>query len=138
MAMAFPAGKDGAVVLPLNTASDFVAFDVDESQAVESVAAYGAAVYDPYRGSGTPHQMVNVAGFAKYGAAGTVPGFGHASVMASAGGGASTFTVGTGVTLAGSYVFANLRLAHSRIRAAVPLTYTMHNSGEITTTWPVA
>ncbi len=136
MAATFCAGKDGAVVLGVGSASDFMSFELNETQAVESVAAYGAAVYDPYRGSGTPHLQATVAAFAKYGAANTPAGFGSGTV--SPGGAAATFTPGTGVSLAGSCVCAGIRLGHSRIRAAVPLTYDLHNSGDMTITWPVS
>lgn len=136
MSISYPAGKDGAVVLPVGNASDFMSFGLEETQGVESMAAYGAAVYEPYRGSGTPHQVVSVAGFAKQNAASTPPGFGSASGLASPGGGAATFTIGTGNTIAGNYVFSSLSIAHSRIRAAVPLTWQMHTSGDPTNTWP--
>ena len=138
MAKAYPAGKDGATAQAMG-GTDFVSFDVNESQATESVASYGAAVYDPHRGSGTPHQQVTVGAFAAYGATGTKAGFGDATAgTASAGGGAATYTIATGVTLTGNYCMANIKLSHSRIRAAVPLTFTMENSGDITTTWPIA
>ena len=138
MAKAYPAGKDGAIAHAAGSATDFVSFDINETQATESVAAYGSGVYDPHRGSGTPHSQVTVAGFAAYGAANTAPGFGSASGgMTSPSGGTSTYTIATGVTYAGPYVMANIKLSHSRIRAAVPLAFTMENSGGVTTTWPV-
>lgn len=136
MPATFPAGKDGAVTLPYGAASDFNSFQITENQAVESVAAYGAAVYDPYRGSGTPHMSIDAAAFAKITAASTAPGFGTGT--ASAGGGSATFTAGTSTTIAGACVISQIQLSHSRIRAAVPLTYTMHNSGDMTTTWPIS
>lgn len=135
MALGFPAGKDGAVVLPNGSASDFNSFQITETQAVESVAAYGGALYDPFRGSGTPHMTADVSAFAKIGASNTAPGFGVGT--ASPGGGSATFTAGVSTTLAGAVVIEKIQLSHSRVRAAVPLTFTMHNSGDVTTTWPV-
>jgi hypothetical protein len=139
MAKAYPAGSQGAVAHAAGSATDFVSFDINETQATESVAAYGVGVYDPHRGSGTPHSQVTVAGFAAYGATNTPPGFGSTSSgMASPTGGTATYTIATGVTYAGPYVMANLKLSHSRIRAAVPVAFTMENSGDVTTTWPVS
>lgn len=136
MAEAYPDPTTGAVALPTGYGADFAGFDINESQQSESVACYGAANYDPHRGSGTPHQSISVTGFAKYGASGKSPGF---SMSASpAAGGAATFTVSTGVSMAGSYVVSQIRLSHSRLRAAVPLTFQLENSSDVTITWPVS
>lgn len=136
MALGFPNPKNGAVAIAPSTASDFASYDYSESQAVESVAAYGAAVYDPFRASATPHASVSVAGFAKTGAVGVPPGFGATGFTAA--GGAATFTVDTGVTLTGNFVVSNIRLSHARLRAAVPLSYQLENAGDVTVTWPTA
>jgi hypothetical protein len=131
---AYPNPANGAVALPTGYKCDFNSFGINETVAAESVLAYGTNIYDPWRSSGTPHQEISASGFARYGSSGETPGFG----MVSPGGGASTFTVDTGVTLAGNYVITDIRLGHSRSRAAVPLSYTGHNSGDITTTWPTS
>src|SRR3954468_15219819 len=110
MALGYPAPKNGAVVLPCMTASDISSYDYSETQQTESVIAYGAAVYDPHRGSGTPHASISVSGLAKTGASGTTPGFGAtAGGMTAAGGGSTTLTVDTNTTIAGSFVVGNIR-----------------------------
>lgn len=139
MALSYPNPKNGAVAHAVSTATDFASFDYAESQSVESVAAYGAAVYDPFRGSATPHASVSVGAFAKYGASGTPPGFGSTSGgTADPDGGTATFTIDTGVTLGGTFVISSLRLSHARLRGAVPLSFQMENAGEVTVTWAVA
>lgn len=120
----------GTATTPAAIVADFGSFDVTETQATESVAAYGAAVYDPHRGSGTPHQKISVGAFTKGHAANTSP-FG----VLTAAGGTATFTIDTGFTLGGTYVVSQVRLQHARIKAAIPLTFDMDNSGDITTTW---
>lgn len=132
MAEAYPDPSAGAVSLPSGHGADFASFDINETQQSESVAAYGAANYDPHRGSGTPHMSVSVAGFAKKGATGKAPGFG----AMTAAGASATFTVDSGVTFAGNFVVTNIRLSHARLRAAVPLTFQLENAADITTTWP--
>lgn len=139
MALSYPAPKSGNVVLPCTTATDFNSYEYAEATQSESVAAYGSQVYDPYRSSGTPHASISVAGFAKYGAAGTPPGFGAATGgMTTPGGGSATLTVDTGVTLALAVVVTNIRLSHGRTRAIVPLAYTAEGAGDTTQTWPIS
>lgn len=139
MASALLIPSNGAVVTPATfaTASDFGSFDVSEEQQGESVAAYGAAVYDPWRFSGTPHQQVTCAGFVRAHAANTQP-FGATGGLTSATGAAATFTADTGVTLAGTYGIQNFRMSHARLRAAVVGSWTLHNAGDVTTTWPTS
>lgn len=134
MAAASLVPANGAVAAPFSSASDFISMDVTEEQAGESVAAYGAAVYDPWRFSATPHSVINAAGFAKAHTTNTPP-FGSAGGLVSNAGAAATFTFDTGVTYAGNYGVQSVKLMHSRVRAAVPLTWTMHNTGDVTVTW---
>jgi hypothetical protein len=136
MAETYPDPSNGAIVLHSSYSADFNSFELNESQNLESVAAYGAAVYDPYRGSGTPHLSAVVGAFAKYGASGKTPGFG--AYTADYDGASSTFTVDTGVTVVGAMVCGSLRLGHGRTRAAVPLTFNLECAGDMVTTWPVA
>ena len=139
MSSRFIAGSTGAVALPsgLGMTVDVASFEVEESQAAESVASYGSAVYDPYLGSGTPHQAVTIGGFTMAGVTGDTagPGFGTATV--SSAGGSATLTYASGCTLAGSYLVQNLRTSHRRIGASCPVTAALHNTGDITTTWAV-
>jgi hypothetical protein len=134
MAESYPDPSNGAVTLPSGHGFDVASFDPNESYATESVLAYGTANYDPYRSNATPHLSTDVTGFAKYGAAGKSPGWG----AATAGGGSATLTIDTGVTLVGPMVVGNIRLGHSRARAAVPLSMRLENSGDVVTTWPVS
>lgn len=138
MALSYINPSTGAVTATsLGSATDFTAFDYVEAQSVESVAAYGAAVYDPFRGSGTPHASASVAGIAKYGASGAIPGFGTATADFDG----NTVTLGlqgSTVTLAATMVLASLRLSHGRTRAAVPLAFQLEGGGDTTVTWPVA
>ncbi len=137
MASALLTPSTGAVSLPYANASDFGAMEVTEDSARESVAAYGAAVYDPFRSSGTPHQTVQCTGFARANANNTQP-FGALGGLVAAGGGAATFTLNTNTTITGNYIIGNVKLTHARLRAAVPLTWQMDNSGDPTITWPTA
>src|SRR4051812_3814021 len=88
----------GAIAAPatFGSASDFGSMTVEETQANESACAYGAAVYDNYRGSGTPHSKITSTGFAKAHASNT-QAFGVLGGMTSASGAAATFTFDTGV-----------------------------------------
>lgn len=143
MAKTFPSPSNGAIAL-FNGKCDFNGFEIDESQQAESVCAYGVGVYDPWRGDGTPHQSVACTGFAIYGASADTPGFGISNGTVATGsmtipsGGTCTFTVDTGVTLAGAYITTRTRLGHARLRAAVPLSFQLENAGDVTTTWPVS
>jgi hypothetical protein len=139
MAAAMLSPQNGAVAMPATqaSASDFGSMEVTEEQQGESVAAYGAAVYDPWRFSGTPHQMISCAGFAKAHAANTQP-FGALGGLSDPDGAAATFTLDTGVTIGGSYGIQSVRLSHARLRAAVPLSWTMHNTADPTLTWPTS
>ena len=136
MPESYPDPSNGAIVLHTSYSADFNSFELNESQPLESVAAYGVKIYDPFRGSGTPHLSATVGAFAKYGAATKNPGFG--AYTADFDGGDATFTVDTGLTLAGKMVCGNIRLGHGRTRAVVPLTFNLDNGDDITTTWPVA
>ncbi len=134
MAAAQLAPQNGAVAFPGSLVADYGSFEIGESQATESVACYGAAVYDNYRGSGTPHTSISAAGFAKAHASSTVP-FGTGGGLTVAAGAAATFTIDTGVTYAGSFVVTSVRLMHARLRAAIPLTWSLEISGDPTVTW---
>jgi hypothetical protein len=139
MASALLTPSLGAVAAPatFGSASDFGSIEMSEEQFGESVAAYGAAVYDPWRFSGTPHSQVNTTGFARAHASNTQP-FGALGGMTSAGGAAATFTLDTGVTVAGTYGYRSVRLTHARLRAAVALQHEMHSTGDPTVTWPTS
>jgi hypothetical protein len=102
------------------------------------VAAYGAAVYDPWRFSGTPHSTIQSTGFAKAHASNTQP-FAATGGMTSAGGAAATFTSRhRRVTYAGNFGYQSVELGHARLRAAVTLNWSMHNTGDVTVTWPTS
>jgi hypothetical protein len=136
MALGFPAPKNGAVVLPSTGNSDFASYEYAENQQTESVIAYGAAVYDPYRGSGTPHSTISANGYAKTGAANTNPGFGATTGgMTTAAGATATLTVDTNTTITGAFVVGNIRLSHARIRPIVGLSYNLDCAGDPTITW---
>jgi hypothetical protein len=140
MALSYANPKNGSVVLAVGTASDFNSFDYAETQATESVIAYGAAIYDPFRGNGTPHASVSATGIAKHGAANTPPGFSSSAGVGTSDfdGGTATLTIDTGVTLAATMILASLRISHARARAAVPLAYSLEGGGDTTVTWAVA
>lgn len=132
MAYAKLAPKNGAVALPSGYGgTDFQSFTVTENQAHDDVTIYGTNVYGANLGNGTPIQSVSVIGFAGAHATGTQPGF--ASTNGS--GGAATFTLDTGVTLAGSYMVPEIKLTHARIRAAVTVEFQLLNSSDVTVTW---
>jgi hypothetical protein len=140
MALSYVNPKNGAVAPIMGTATDFNSFDYAETQATESVIAYGAAIYDPFRGNGTPHASASATGIAKYGAANTPPGFSSSAGTGTSDfdGGTTTLTLDTGVTLAATMILASLRVSHARARAAVPLAFSFEGGGDTTVTWPVA
>jgi hypothetical protein len=136
MATTYPVPKNGACSIGSQFAGcDFASFDYGEAQNTESVAAYGAQIYDPHRGSGTPHASGSAAAFAKYGAANT-NSFGNTAL--TAGGSAGTLTIDTGVTIAGTLVLSRVSVSHARLRAAVPLTFNFEGGGDMTITWPTS
>lgn len=126
---------NGAVAVAGLGGVEFQAFTRDESQAVESVAAFGTAVYDPYVGSGTPHASMSAQGFALAHATNTVP-FG-AGVMTHTGIN-TTLTYDTGVSTAETSIVSRLTLSESRIRAVVPLSFSLEGASDPTTTWPTS
>jgi hypothetical protein len=140
MALSYVNPKNGAVAPAVGTATDFNSFDYSETQSSESVIAYGAALYDPYRGNGTPHASAAATGIAKYGAANTPPGWSTAAGVGTSDfdGGTLTLTLDTGVTLAFTAVTTSIRVSHARARAAVPLAFSFEGGGDTTVTWPVA
>lgn len=125
---------NGAVAFPGSLNSDFGSFEIGESQNTESVASYGAAVYDPYRGSGTPHVSFSAAAFVK-GHANTTNPFGSGGGVTNGAGANTTFTVDTGFTYAVAAVVSNVRLMHARLRAAIPLTFSLEGAGDPVVTW---
>lgn len=139
MAKTYVNPKSGAVAVTGGSAVDFNSFDYTETQGTESINFYGAQVYDPYRGNGTPHASFSATGIATYGAANLSPGFGATTGgTADFDGGTATLTLDTGVTLAATAVMASLRVSHSRSRAAVPLAFQYEGGGDTTVTWPVS
>lgn len=135
MAKAYPSGATGAVALPTGHGADIASFELTETQDSESVAYYGTNTYNPFRGSGCYHMSATCAAFAAYGASGLTPGFG----MATATGSAATWTIAGSVTLVGAFLVSRIMLSHARLRAAVPLSFTLENSADtLVTTWPVS
>lgn len=139
MALSYANPKNGAVAPVFNSAGDFNSFDYTETQASESVIAYGAAVYDPFRGNGTPHASFAATGIAKYGAANTTVGFsGTTGGTVDYDGGTCTLTVDTGVTIALTSILTSARLSHARARAAVAMAWSFEGGGDATVTWPTS
>lgn len=136
MAKAYPSGATGTVTMPTGHGADIASFSLSESQESESVAFYGTNLYNPFRGSGTYHLSAEVAAFAAYGASGFSPGFGAATAT----GASATFGINsTTVQLVGSFCVTNISLMHARLRAAIPVTFSLENSADtVTTTWPVS
>lgn len=132
VALLFPAA--GAIAYPASLAADFGSFEASQEQAGESVCAYGAATSDAWRGSGTPHLALSVAGFTKGHASASCP-LGVAGGLFDADGAAATFTVDTGHTIAASCIVTGVRLMHARLRATIPFSSTLHQSGDETITW---
>lgn len=135
MAKAYPSGATGTVTLPTGHGADIASQTIDETQDSESVAFFGTNTYNPFRGSGTFEFKVTCTAFAAYSAAGTAPGFGSETSTGSS----ATFGVSsTTVQFVGAMVVQRIQLVQSRLRAAVPLTFEMHNSADtMVTTWPV-
>jgi len=125
---------NGAVTFPNSLVADYGSFSIEESQGVESVCSYGAQVYDAYRGSGTPHAMINTAAFAKGHAASTNP-FGSGGGLTSGAGASGTWTIDTGFTYVGVMVIQSVTLSHARLRAAIPLSFVAHCGADPTVTW---
>ncbi len=130
---------NGAVSFPTTTplVADFGSFDVSQSQQAESVAAYGAAVEDPWRGSATPHFSISTAGFAKAHAANTSP-FLSGGGLTDPDGASGTFTIDTGVTIAAPMIVTSMRLSHARLRATIPISAQLEGAGDSTVTWPTS
>jgi hypothetical protein len=125
---------NGAIAFPNSLAADFGSYDLTQEQGAESVCAYGAGTDDNWRGSGTPHLMANVIGFTKGHVATSGP-IGVAGGTYDADGAAATFTVDTGHTVAASCLVQSMRVSHARLRAAIPFTATLHQTGDATVTW---
>lgn len=124
------------MAFPNGVLADYNSFEINQSQGAESVAAYGAAISDPWRGSGTPHIMISGTAFQKGHAA--LTGFmisTQGSGLSDPDGATSTFTVDTGHTVAAPFVVTDFRLSHARLRAAIPVNYTIHQSADETVTW---
>src|SRR5438046_177722 len=97
---AYPTGFTGAVALPSTAVIDSTSFMVREEMSHEDVSFYDTDtthVYNPHRGAATYHQQIDVKGFAAYNNAFT-PGFGAHTAT----GGSATFTIASGVTIAGA------------------------------------
>ena len=116
--------------------ADFNSFEIETSQSVEDVTPYGSNKMAKNVGSGTPTMMVTVGAFALKGASTSPEYFGVVSSAVMGGGGATcTFTLDSSLTETGTFVIERKRLTHARMRAAVPLTLTLRNYGDITETW---
>jgi hypothetical protein len=110
---------------------------INESQVTENTTAYGSNVYGAFTGTGTPAMRVNVTGFPFKGNGNGTSSLGF-GVMGAAGGdtgGNATFTLDTGVNIAGSFIVDNMDLDHSRIQAAAKSTMSLLNAADPITTW---
>lgn len=138
MASASLVPKNGAVSLSYGTntvAADFNSFDIGSSQVVENVTPYGANTCTKNVGNGTPDFDFTIQAFALKGASGTAP----STITGLSGGTASaTFTLDTSCTLSGSLMVQSIRLSHGRMKAAVGLTISAKNAGDITESWSVS
>ena len=103
-------------------------------QAVENVTAYGSNACARNIGNGTPDFTIQVGAYALAHSANTAPGM----PALSAGGQTCTFTLDTGVTESGPCVVQNLKISHARMKAAVPIAFTLKCAGDITETWATA
>ena len=122
--------RNGAVSIG-SMVADFASFDIEAMQSVENVTPYGSNACAKNVGNGTPDFTMHVGAFALAHAANTAPGM----PALAATGQTCTFTLDTGVTESGPCVVQNLKISHARMKAAVPITFTLKCAGEITETW---
>lgn len=125
------------MVLPTGFNGVFQSYDYNERVATEDVTAYdSSAKYGAFVSNGTPVATASCSGFLIVGASNTSPGFnGAGSTMTDNDGGAATFTVDTGTTLAGNFIVTEVSLSHARTRGAVSARWSLQNAGDITVTW---
>ena len=122
--------RNGAVAIG-SMVADFASFEIEAAQAVENVTPYGTNASAKNVGNGTPDFTSNVGADALAHAASTAPGM----PALAAGGQTCTFTLDTGVTESGPCVVQNLKISHARMKAAVPIAFTLKCAGDITETW---
>lgn len=138
MAQRYLAPSTGAVVLGA-LVSEFSSMDITSGQTVENVTGYGNNGMTANLGNGTPDMSVNVGAFAIDGVNNTAPGLGASSVLlvgaAGSAGVACTFTLATNCTESGTFIVENIKIMQARMKAAVPLTFTLKNAGDITEAW---
>jgi hypothetical protein len=122
--------RNGAVAIG-SMVADFASFDIEASQSVENVTPYGSNACAKNVGNGTPDFTMHVGAFALAHASDTAPGL----PALSATGQTCTFTLDTGVTESGPCVVQDIKISHARMKAAVPIAFTLKCAGDITETW---
>lgn len=122
--------KNGAVTFGSQVA-DFASFDITAGQSVEPVTPYGLNTCTKNVGSGTPDFSFNIGAFALKGASNTP--LGMPAITAT--GSAMTLTLDTGVSEACTAVVQSIRIGHGRMRAAVPVAFSLKNYGDVTEVW---
>ncbi len=122
--------KNGAVAIG-SMVADFASFEIEASQSVENVTPYGSNACAKNVGNGTPDFTMHVGAFALAHATGTPAGL----PALSAAGQTCTFTLDTGVTESGPCIVQDVKISHARMKAAVPIAFTLKCAGDITETW---
>lgn len=118
--------KNGSVVLGSQVAN-FSHFTISASQSVEDITGYSNSNMSQSYGNGTQDWSMDVGAFQLAHAANTAPNLVSFASYGGATGAATTFTIDTGCSESGVAVVSNVRLTHARMRAAVPIAYTMKN-----------
>ena len=133
--------KNGAVAYG-SFVADFASFDIDVSQAVDTITPYGSNVCSVNVGSGTPDFVMTVGAFALAHATNTPPNLAGTNTSSptifTSGGATATFTLDTGCTESGTCIVQRMRISHARMRGFVPVAMTLRNQSEITEAWATA
>lgn len=134
MAAASLVPKNGAIVLG-SYVMDFNAFTIRAAQGVEGVTPFGSNTCSKNVGAGTPDFAFSISAAALAHAVNTPPALPGATGMFIPTGLSATLTLDTGVTEACSIVVGDFSTGVARMRAAVPVSISGKNYGDVTETW---
>jgi hypothetical protein len=132
MALTIASGVDGSVTFVTGHAAKFDSWTMRAGQRLNNITGFDSGGFEENLG-GLKFGEGSCTGHLKYGVASSAPGM---ATFAKAGG-AATFQVATGCTLAATIIVSDGTIS-SDVNGAARVAYNYRTAGTITETWAVA
>lgn len=126
--------KNGSVVITSGLGGDISGFDLSVSQTVDNSTSYADVHAATHHGSGCAVYAGTIMGFLN-----DAPGLGTTSSAEAAAldpaGNAVVFTVDTGCTYTGDFVFESVSFSHRKLSGVVPFSARCFGTGPVAEAW---